>query len=99
LLKNTPAMELSLAHQLLVAADEQAYGFLRVRGTQLATEVAVLAEAGLVEARVTSDGEPVAVIKGVTDLGREFIQAFRGERARAHSSGTRGSAPRGASFA
>src|SRR3712207_7102945 len=38
LLKNTPAMELSLSHQLLVAADEQAYGFLRVRGTQRSEE-------------------------------------------------------------
>jgi hypothetical protein len=73
-------MELQLAHQLLVAADEQAYGFLRVRGAELAAEVAVLEQVGLVEAAVTTDGEPVAVIKRVTDLGHEFIRAFRGER-------------------
>ena len=74
-------MELKLAHQLLVAADEQVYGFLRVRGHVLVREVELLTEAGLVKSRVDRSGaEPVAVINQVTEVGHKFIRAFRGVR-------------------
>jgi hypothetical protein len=82
-------MKLNLAHQLLVAADEQMYGFLRVRGPELAYEVELLTEAGLVESSIDRAGaEPVAVIKRVTVVGHDFMRAFGGERRTPHPSGS-----------
>ena len=85
-------MNLPLARQLLIAADEQPYGFLRVRGREVAHEVQLLAEAGLVQASDAADDSSSAVIKSVTDAGHTFLRAFRGEsthnpiqRAYAHS--------------
>lgn len=74
-------MNLPLARQLLIAADEQPYGFLRVRGREVAHEVQLLAEAGLVEASAAADDSSSAVIKCVTDAGHTFLRAFKGESA------------------
>jgi len=71
-------MNLRLVHKLLQAANDQPYGFLKVRGTQLAREVEMMASAGLVEASATVHGlETFAVIKRVTDSGHSFLRAFR----------------------
>jgi hypothetical protein len=73
-------MNLHLARNLLLAADEQPYGFLRVRGREVAHEVELLAQAGLVEVSATNGHDPsVAVIKQVTDAGHTFLRAFKDE--------------------
>ena len=71
-------MNLPLVHNLLHAANNQPYGFLKVRGTNLAREVEMMAAAGLVEATGTVHGiETFAVIKRVTDSGHSFLRAFK----------------------
>ena len=71
-------MNLRLVHKLLQAANNQPYGFMKVRGAQLAREVEIMASAGLVEASGTVHGlETFAVIKRVTDAGHSFLRAFR----------------------
>jgi hypothetical protein len=72
-------MNLSLAHSLLVAAEEQPYGFLNVRGdAELVREVELMAEAGLVEASLgNAPHEAFAVINRVTDQGHAFLRAFK----------------------
>ena len=72
-------MNLHLVHKLLQAANSQPYGFLKVRGANLAREVEMMAAAGLVEATGTvHDIETFAVIKRVTDSGHSFLRAFQG---------------------
>jgi hypothetical protein len=71
-------MNLNLVHKLLKAANDQPYGFLKVRGAQLAREVQLMASAGLVEAATTVDGlETFAVINRITESGRSFLRAFK----------------------
>lgn len=71
-------MNLHLVHKLLQAANNQPYGFLKVRGANLAREVEMMAAAGLVEATGTvHDIETFAVIKRVTDSGQSFLRAFQ----------------------
>ena len=73
-------MNLPLVHKLLQAANNQPYGFLKVRGTNLAREVEMMAAAGLVEATGTVHGiETFAVIKRVTASGHSFLRAFKGQ--------------------
>jgi hypothetical protein len=71
-------MNLNSVHKLLKTANDQPYGFLKVRGAHLAREVELMAGAGLVEASPTVQGlETFAVIKRVTDSGHSFLRAFR----------------------
>jgi hypothetical protein len=71
-------MNLRLVHKLLQAANNQPYGFLKVRGANLAREVEMMASAGLVEATGTVHGiETFAVIKRVTESGNSFLRAFQ----------------------
>lgn len=71
-------MNLNLVHKLLTAANEQPYGFLKVRGARLAREVEMMTAAGLVEASDPVYGlEIFAVIKRVTDSGHSFLRAFK----------------------
>jgi hypothetical protein len=71
-------MNLRLVHKLLQAANNQPYGFLKVRGANLAREVEMMAAAGLIESTGTVDGiETFAVIKRVTDSGQSFLRAFK----------------------
>ena len=73
-------MNLQLVHKLLQAANDQPYGFLKVRGANLAHEVEMMAAAGLIEASGTVRGlETYAVIKRVTDAGHSFLRAFRSQ--------------------
>jgi hypothetical protein len=79
-------MNLHLVHKLLQAANNQPYGFLKVRGANLAREVEMMAAAGLVESTGTVHGlETFAVIKHVTDSGQSFLRAFRSEPPVRHS--------------
>ncbi len=71
-------MNLNLVHKLLEAANDQPYGFLKVRGRDLAREVELMAAAGLVESSETVRGlDTFTVIKRVTDSGHSFLRAFR----------------------
>ena len=71
-------MNLDLAHALLVAADGQPYGFLKVRSADLIHEVELMAAAGLVDASLgNADAEGYAVINRVTDSGQAFLRAFK----------------------
>ena len=71
-------MNLRLVHKLLQTANNQPYGFLKVRGANLAREVEMMAAAGLVESTGTVHGiETFAVIKRVTDAGHSFLRAFK----------------------
>ncbi|HEV2842215.1 MAG TPA: hypothetical protein VGW39_12895 [Chthoniobacterales bacterium] len=73
-------MNLNLAHALLVAANGQPYGFLKVRSADLVREVELMAAAGLVEASVGSgNNEAFAVINCVTEQGQAFLRAFRNQ--------------------
>jgi hypothetical protein len=71
-------VNLNLTYALLVAADGQPYGFLKVRSADLVREVEQMAAAGLVEASVENvDTGTYAVINRVTDSGGSFLRAFK----------------------
>jgi hypothetical protein len=71
-------VNLQLVHTLLVTAEEQPYGFLKVRGADLVREIELMTAAGLVDASVRDEaGEAVAVINRVTDSGQAFLRAFK----------------------
>jgi hypothetical protein len=73
-------VNLNLAHALLVAADGQPYGFLKVRSADLVREVELMAEAGLVDASLGNiNTEGYAVINRVTDPGQAFLRAFKNQ--------------------
>jgi hypothetical protein len=75
-------MNLPYAYKLLVAADEQRHGFLKLRGLQADHEVRLMAQAGLVEASF-GDGQSGSFtsINRVTESGRTFLRAFEGQPA------------------
>jgi hypothetical protein len=67
-----------LVHKLLEAANDQPYGFLKVRGGDLTREVELMAAAGLVDASATVRGlETYTVINRLTDAGHSFLRAFK----------------------
>lgn len=71
-------VNLTLAHSLLVATEEQPYGFLNVRGAALVREVELMAGAELVDASIGNTGpEAFAVINRVTEQGHAFLRAFK----------------------
>ena len=81
-------MNLAYVHRLLIAADEQPDGHLKVLGRRADREVRLMAGAGLVEATLSNGkGEPFTSINRLTDLGRTrakkslpspaFAQAYR----------------------
>jgi hypothetical protein len=71
-------MNLDLVHKLLEAANNQPYGFMKVRGRELAREVELMTAAGLVESAETVRGlETYGVIKRVTNTGLSFLRAFK----------------------
>lgn len=73
-------MNLNLTHSLLVAVEEQPWGFLNVRGTELVHEVELMAAAGLVDASLgNSDAGAFAVINRVTEQGHAFLRAFKNQ--------------------
>ena len=73
-------MNLDLVHALLVAADGQPYGFLKVRSADLIREVELMAAAGLIDSSLgRTDTESYAVINRVTDSGQAFLRAFKNQ--------------------
>jgi hypothetical protein len=73
-------VHLNLVNTLLEAAEEQPYGFLKVRGADLGREVELMAAAGLVDASLgNADPEAFAVINRVTDSGHAFLRAFKNQ--------------------
>ena len=73
-------MNLNLAHSLLVAAEEQPWGFLNVRSAELVQEVEMMVSAGLVDASLgNADSGPFAVINRVTKQGHAFLRAFENQ--------------------
>ncbi len=70
-------MDLPYALKLLIAADEQPYGFIKLRGVRADYQVRIMAEVGLVEATL-NDGRPGSFtsINRVTDLGKKFLRTF-----------------------
>lgn len=71
-------MHLSYVHKLLVAADQQRYGFLKIRGRQARHEVQLMAEAGLVDATLSNGkDESFTAIHRLTDLGHTFLRTFK----------------------
>jgi hypothetical protein len=70
----------NLTNSLLIAAEEQPFGFLNVRGADLVHEVELMAAAGLVDASLGNAGtEAYAVINRVTDSGHDFMRAFKNQ--------------------
>jgi hypothetical protein len=71
-------MNLSYTYQLLVAADEQRHGFIKLRGHEADHEVRLMAEAGLVEASF-DDGQEgsFSSINRLTKAGHTFLRAFK----------------------
>jgi hypothetical protein len=71
-------MNLLLAHKIIAEAEAQPFGFLKVRGRELAREVHLMAMAGLVKASDTDELEPTeAVITRVTHAGHQFYHALK----------------------
>jgi|GEM_PF-6066596 len=82
-----PWVNLNLAHALLVTADGQPYGFLKVRSADLIREVELMAAAGLVEASLgNTDTEAYAVINCVTAAGQASCALSRIRRRKWRSS-------------
>jgi hypothetical protein len=80
LLPPVSVMNLNLVHKILLAANDQPYGFLKVNGRHLAREVELMAAAGLIEASPTVHSiQTYAVIRRVTDSGKSFLRAFKDE--------------------
>jgi len=71
-------MNLAYVHKLLVAADQQRHGFLKVRGRHAKHEVRLMAAAGLVDATL-SDGKDKSftAINHLTDSGHAFLRVFK----------------------
>ena len=70
-------MNLPYAHRLLVAADEQRHGFLKLRGFEADHEVRLMAAAGLVDATFDDGKEgSFTSINRLTAAGDTFLRAF-----------------------
>jgi len=74
-------MNIPLAHKIISEAEAQPFGFLKVRGHDLAHEVQLMAEAGLVKATESDRFQPTeAIITRVTHAGHQFYRAFKNRR-------------------
>jgi hypothetical protein len=79
-------MNLPLAYKILGEAEHQPFGFLKVRGRELAREVHQMAEAGLIKAAESDELDPSeAVITRVTHAGHQFYRAFKNVRSFANN--------------
>jgi hypothetical protein len=71
-------MNLLLAHKIIEQAEQQSSGFLRVRGREVAREVHLMAEAGLIQARESDElDSSEAVITRITHAGHQFYRALK----------------------
>jgi hypothetical protein len=80
-------MNLTYAHKILLAADQQRHGFLRIRGRQADHEVRRMVKAGLLDATL-SDGEDdsFTAINRLTDFGRKLVRTLKDPDSRTSSS-------------
>lgn len=79
-------MNLPLAHRIIGEAEHQPAGVLKVRGREMAREVHLMAEAGLVRAFESDPVDPTeAVITRITHAGHQFYRALSRVRSFAHS--------------
>jgi hypothetical protein len=70
-------MNLPYVHKLLVAADEQRHGFMKLRGARADRQVRLMAEAGLVEATLNDGKEgSFSSINRLTPAGQTFLRTF-----------------------
>jgi hypothetical protein len=71
-------MNLADVHKLLVAADQQPHGFLKVRGRHADRELRSMVEADLIEATF-SDGkdQSFTTINRITAFGHAFLRTFK----------------------
>lgn len=71
-------MNLPYAHKLMVAADEQRHGFIKLRGSKADQEVRLMAAAGLIDATFNDGGKgSYTSINRLTDNGKTFLRAFK----------------------
>ena len=71
-------MNLLLAYKIIGEAEHQSSGFLRVRGREVAREVHLMAEAGLVQTTESDELDPSeAVITRITHAGHQFYRALK----------------------
>jgi hypothetical protein len=71
-------MDLAYAHKLLVAADQQRHGFLKIRGRQAEREVRLMAKVGLVNATFGGGkDQSFTTITCLTDSGHAFLRVFK----------------------
>jgi hypothetical protein len=71
-------MNLELTRELLVAAEQQPDGKLRVTGRAAAREVELLAHAGFIEGCAFPAGEmPTAIIERLTEAGWKLLNVLR----------------------
>ena len=71
-------MNLTYAHKLLIAADEQRHGFIKLRGVAADREVRLMAAAGLVDATFNDGREgSFTSINRLTAHGESFLRAFK----------------------
>jgi hypothetical protein len=71
-------MNLAYAHKLLVAANEQRHGFIKLRGVAADREVRLMAAAGLVDATFNDGREgSFTSINRLTAHGESFLRAFK----------------------
>jgi hypothetical protein len=71
-------MNLTYAHKLLVAADEQRHGFIKLRGVEADREVRLMVAAGLIDATFNDGREgSFTSINRLTASGESFLRAFK----------------------
>jgi hypothetical protein len=71
-------MNLPYAHKLLAAADEQPYGFIKLRSLQADREVRLMAAAGLIDATFNDGREgSFTSINRLTAAGDSFLRTFK----------------------
>jgi len=71
-------MNLTYAHKLLVAADGQRHGFIKLRGLEADQEVRLMSAAGLVDATFDDGKEgSFTSINRLTAAGDTFLRTFR----------------------
>jgi hypothetical protein len=71
-------MNLTYALKLLIAADEQRHGFIKLRGVEADREVRLMAAAGLVDATFNDGREgSFTSINRLTAHGESFLRAFK----------------------
>jgi hypothetical protein len=71
-------MNVTYAHKLLMAANEQRHGFIKLRGVEADREVRLMAAAGLVEATFNDGREgSFTSINRLTAHGESFLRAFK----------------------